>query len=258
MAEAVMLNAAELEHYRDFGFVVPDFRLPAETIASISGDHDRLVAAHPEFADYCPTVLAYDLAFLNYARIPAIVDMVGQVLGSDFALWNSSFFAKPALKGRRTPWHQDGEYWPVRPIATCTVWIAVDDSTPANGCLRVIKGSHKARRLFRHETNASQDLTLNQELAPSEFDERDAVDIVLKAGQVSLHDVFLVHGSEPNTSPNPRRGMTLRFMPTTSVFDRALAREQRLAKNTIGHEDRTLFLMRGGDRSGRNDFQMRL
>jgi hypothetical protein len=50
----------------------------------------------------------------------------------------------------------------------------------------------------------------------------------------------------------------LRFMPTTSVFDRALAREQRLAKNTIGHEDRTLFLMRGRDRSGKNDFQLRL
>jgi ectoine hydroxylase-related dioxygenase (phytanoyl-CoA dioxygenase family) len=253
-----MLSAAELKHYRDFGFVVPDFRLPAETIAAIRGDHDRLVAAHPKFADYCPTVLAYDPGFLNYARIPAIVDMVEQVLGPDFALWNSSFFAKPARRGRKTPWHQDGEYWPVRPIATCTVWIAVDDSTPANGCLRVIKGSHKAGRLFRHETNASQDLTLNQELAPSEFDERDAVDIVLEAGQVSLHDVFLVHGSEPNTSPNPRRGMTLRFMPTTSVFDRALAREQRLAKNTIGHEDRTLFLMRGIDRSGKNDFQLRL
>ncbi|HEX3501248.1 MAG TPA: phytanoyl-CoA dioxygenase family protein, partial [Stellaceae bacterium] len=245
-----MLTAVELEHYHEAGFVAPDSRLPGETIAAIRRDHDRLVAAHPEFADYCPTVLAYDLSFLNYARIPAIVDMVEQIPGPDFALWNSSFFAKPAFTGRKTPWHQDGEYWPVRPIATATVCIAVDDSTPENGCLRVISGSHKARRLFQHETNASNDLTLNQQLAPSEFDERDAVDIVLEAGQISLHDVFLVHGSEPNRSRKPRRGMTLRFMPTTSVFDRALAREQRIAKNTIGHEDRTLFLMRGRDRSG--------
>src|SRR5437763_3115438 len=189
-----MLNAAELAHYQENGFVVPDFRLPDETIAAIRRDHDRLVTAHPEFADYCPTVLAYDLSFLNYARIPAIVDMVEQILGPDFALWNSSFFAKPALTGRKTPWHQDGEYWPVRPIATCTVWIAVDDSTPENGCLQVIKGSHKPRRLFRHDTNASKDLTLNQELAASEFDARDAVDVVLRSGEVSLHDVFLVHG----------------------------------------------------------------
>jgi ectoine hydroxylase-related dioxygenase (phytanoyl-CoA dioxygenase family) len=253
-----MLTAAELAHYHENGFVVPDFRLPDETIVAIRRDHDRLVAAHPEFADYCPTVLAYDLSFLNYARIPAIVDMVGQILGPDFALWNSSFFAKPALTGRKTPWHQDGEYWPVRPIATATVWIAVDDSTPENGCLQVIKGSHRARRLFRHDTNTSKDLTLNQELASSEFDARDAVDIVLKSGEISLHDVFLVHGSEPNRSPKPRRGMTLRFMPTTSVFDRTLAREQRIAKNTIGHEERTLFLMRGRDLSGKNDFRLRL
>ena len=59
-------------------------------------------------------------AFLEFARTPGILDMVEQLIGSDFALWNSSFFAKPARNGRATPWHQDGEYWPIRPIATCT------------------------------------------------------------------------------------------------------------------------------------------
>jgi len=254
-----MLTEAELDHYREDGFVVPDFRLPEKTIDAIRADHTRLITERPEFVDYCPTVLAYDLSFLNYARIPAIVDMVEQILGPDFALWNSSFFAKPALKGRKTPWHQDGQYWPVRPVATCSVWIAVDDSTPENGCLQVIRGSHKSRRLLRHGLNTSQNLTLNQELDPSEYDEGDAIDIVLEAGQISLHGVYLVHGSEPNTSPKSRRGMTLRFMPTTSVFDRALARQQRINKKLgVGHEDRTLFLMRGRDRSGQNDFQLRL
>jgi Phytanoyl-CoA dioxygenase (PhyH) len=52
--------------------------------------------------------------------------VVSQVIGEDIALWNSSFFAKPARVGTKTPWHQDGEYWPIRPLATCTVWIAVD------------------------------------------------------------------------------------------------------------------------------------
>lgn len=254
-----MLSESELAHYRENGFVVPDFRLPAATIEAIRLDHTRLVERKPEFVDYCPTVLAHDLSFLNYARIPAIVDMVEQVIGSNFALWNSSFFAKPAFKGRKTPWHQDGEYWPIRPIATCTVWIAVDDSTKENGCLRVVRSSHRQRRLFQHKTNADRNLTLNQELEPSQYDERDAVDIILEAGQVSLHDVFLVHGSEANASPKPRRGMTLRFMPTSSVFDRALARRQRAEKQLpIGHEDRTLFLMRGADLSGKNDFTLRL
>jgi ectoine hydroxylase-related dioxygenase (phytanoyl-CoA dioxygenase family) len=254
-----MLSEAELARYHEDGWVVPDFRLPEAAIADIRAAQERLVARKPEYSDYCPALLAHDLSFLNYARIPEIVAMVGQVLGGDFALWNSSLFAKPAYKGSRTPWHQDGEYWPIRPIATCTAWIALDDSTPENGCLRVIRGSHNRRRLFRHKTNDGPGLSLNQELEPAEYDEKDACDIVLQAGQLSLHDVFLIHGSEPNRSPKPRRGMTLRFMPLTSVFDRDLARRQVEEMGLkIGHQDRTLWLMRGQDRTGRNDFRLRL
>jgi ectoine hydroxylase-related dioxygenase (phytanoyl-CoA dioxygenase family) len=183
--------------------------------------------------------------------------MVEQVLGSHFALWNSSFFAKPAVNGRATPWHQDGEYWPIRPVATCTVWIAIDDATTKNGCLKLIPGSHKKETLLKHETNPDPNLTLNQELLSSEFDESQAVNLVLKPGQMSLHDVRIVHGSEENTSSHPRRGMTLRYMPLTSVFDRRLAATQSKSMGFKAHEERTLFLMRGTDQTGENDFRLR-
>ena len=253
----MMLTKTQLEQYQEDGYVVPDYRLPDETIEAIREDHDRLLAGHPEYVNYCPNVLAFDLAFLNHARIPAVLDMVEQVLGPDFALWNSSIFAKPAVDGYATPWHQDGEYWPIRPLATCTVWIAVDDATRENGCLRFIRGSHRSGRLLSHRTNSSPDLTLNQELVDSEYDEKEAVDLVLEAGQISLHDVFLAHGSEANNSPHPRRGMTLRYMPTTSIFDREIARRLADEKGIMDHTQRTLFLMRGGDPSGRNDFRLR-
>lgn len=253
-----MLTDTQVARYHADGYVIPGYRLDDATLARIRADHDRLIGMHPEFADYCPNLLAYDLSFLNYARDPEILDMVEQLIGPDVALWNSSFFAKPAVNGRKTPWHQDGEYWPIRPVATCTAWIAIDASTPENGCLRVIRGSHKTERLLEHRTNRAPDLTLNQELLPSEFDETEAVDLVLEAGQLSLHDVRLVHGSEANRSDKPRRGMTLRFMPTTSVFDRELAVRQTQEKALqVGHAERTLYLMRGTDRSGKNDFRMR-
>ena len=252
-----MLTNEQLEHYRQDGYVVPEFRLPHDSIEEIREAHDRLIARHPEFLNYCPNVLAFDLAFLNHARIPEVLDMVEQILGPDFALWNSSFFAKPARNGQATPWHQDGEYWPIRPLATCTVWIAVDDATRENGCLRFIRGSHRDKRLLSHHTNPSPDLTLNQELSAQEYDESEAVDLVLEAGRISLHDVFLAHGSEANRSPHPRRGMTLRYMPTTSVFDREMAGRLHRDKGIMDHTDRTLFLMRGGDRSGENDFRLR-
>ena len=132
--------------------------------------------------------------------------------------------------------------------------MAVDDSHRDNGCLRVLPGSHRARSLRRHRTNASPDLTLDQELSPNELDEREAVDLVLKAGQVSLHDIYLAHGSEPNRSPWPRRGMTMRIMPTTSVYDRALAHEMHGERETVNQTNNPLLLLRGVDRSGKNDF----
>ena len=240
-----MLTPQQLTHYHEQGFVIPDFRLPVSTIQSIKDDFAQLLVRYPEFRQNCPALLTYDTSFLNYARNPDILDMVAQILGEDIAIWNSSYFGKPAHDGKRVPWHQDGRYWPIRPLASCSVWIAIDDSTTESGCLRIIPGSHKSRRLFKHESNPSDDLVLPLELLQSEFDENTAVDIVLESGQISLHDVFLAHGSEPNTSGKSRRGMTLRFFPTTSVYERDIEG---------GGQPRSLFLMRGTDQSKRNDF----
>ena len=56
----------------------------------------------------------------------------------------------------------------------------------------IAQGAGTARAQHR----GSDDVTLNQELDAGEFNEADAVDLVLKAGQISLHDVYLLHGSE--------------------------------------------------------------
>jgi len=250
-----MLTEREIDRYHNSGYVVPDFQLEVNTLEEIGFYHDHLIEKNPEFSDYCPAVLCYETAFLKFARIPEILDMVEQLIGPNFALWNSSFFAKPAKIGSKTPWHQDGEYWPVRPLATCSVWVAVDHSTEENGCLRVIPGSHKNRRLRPHDYNGADGLSLPLELKSDEYDESSAENIVLRAGQISLHDVYLVHGSEPNRSERSRRGMTLRYMPTTSVFDRSLDTNKRYGR--LAMSERTLYLMRGIDQSKQNDFRVR-
>jgi ectoine hydroxylase-related dioxygenase (phytanoyl-CoA dioxygenase family) len=251
-----MLTEQQIAQYHEDGFVTADYRLPESVLNDIRAAHTRLVERHPEFSDYCSALLAYDTWFLTVARRPEILDMVCQVIGDDVALWNCSFFAKPAKVGTRTPWHQDGEYWPIRPLATCTVWIAVDRSTPENGCLRVIPGSHRSKQLARHQENNAAGLALNLELEADAFDESQAEDILLEPGQVSLHDVYLYHGSEPNTSDHPRRGLTLRYMPTTSVYrHNEKTRFQR--EGVLEMSQRTIYLMRGTDKSGENDFRMR-
>ena len=74
---------------------------------------------------------------------------------------------------------------------------------------------------------------------------------------ISLHDAYLSHGSAANRSSRSRRCLTLRFMPTSSVFDREWSSRMAEEKGLIDHAERTLFLMRGRDLSGENDYRVR-
>jgi ectoine hydroxylase-related dioxygenase (phytanoyl-CoA dioxygenase family) len=260
------LTAAEIAQYRDEGWVVPAFTLPATQVAALREalekllrDNpgvrpEKLVSAHIE-GDNGEGVRG-SAAFLGLARDPAIVELVSGVIGDDVILWGCHVFCKPAGEGYETPWHQDGHYWPIRPLATCTVWVALEPSTPANGCLRVIPGSHRGQRLHEHLSEDRTDLTLNQRLAAGSFDEDRAVDITLQPGQMSLHDVYMIHGAAANRSAQRRTGVALRYMPSTSVFDRQLRPVDGRSGVPVDFARRPLWLLRGVDRSGRNDFEI--
>ena len=87
-----MLTERDINLYNESGYVVPDFQLDAEIVEEIGFYHDHLIKKHPEYSDYCPAVLCYETGFLKFARIPEILDMVEQLIGPDFALWNSGFW----------------------------------------------------------------------------------------------------------------------------------------------------------------------
>ena len=249
-----MLTREQIEHFHRDGYVIPDFRIPEATLQVMDTHVSAFLERHPAFRDNCPAMLLHDVSFARYSQIPGLLEMATQLIGPDLALWNMSLFAKPPGNGKATPWHQDGEYWPIRPLATCSVWIAIDDATPANGCLQVIRGSHCAKQLAAHHTNPSDDVTLHQELNADTFDPRDAVNIELERGQVSLHDVYLMHGSAPNHSAHKRRGMTLRLMPTSSVYDRQVAAQMHASRGGNSLADHPVLLLRGKDRSAATQF----
>ena len=79
--------------------------------------------------------------------------------------------------------------------------------------------------------------------------------MTLKRGQISLHDVYLVHGSEANNSSMARRAVTMRFMPTSSVFDHQMVKDKNLFSklNASKYQDRKIYHMRGRDISGKNN-----
>ena len=205
-----MISSEEIQRYKEDGYLIPDFTMPEKDLVEIEELHNSLVEKEPKFRNYCPAILLHDKRFLKYCLNNEILNIVEQLIGKNFALWNSSFFAKPALNGQATPWHQDGQYWPIRPLATCSVWLAIDEATTENGCLKFIKGSHKDKKLKKHKYNKNENLTLHQEILKSEYKKENTVNLILKRGQISLHDVYMVHGSEANNSPSSRRAMTMR------------------------------------------------
>lgn len=260
------LSDAERGRWERDGYVVPAWRLPQAKVDAMRAALDRLIADNPGIRPE-KLVSAHiegrnaegvhgSRAFLDLARDPELVELVSGAIGEDVILWGCQVFCKPGGDGLETPFHQDGHYWPIRPLATCTIWLALDPSTRENGCLRVIPGSHRERRLYAHLREDRSDLVLTQRISDPAFRESDAVDVELEPGQMSLHDVYMIHGANVNRSPRRRAGVAIRYMPGTSVFERDLIAPGDASGYRVDFSTRPLWLLRGQDRTGRNDFRV--
>ncbi len=263
------LSPAEIEQYQREGWLVPQWRLPAPKVAAMREALDELLRRNPGVRP--EKLVSAHVArasgdngegvrgvsdFLDLARDPTIVDHVAELIGDDVILWGAHVFCKPAGEGYETPWHQDGHYWPIRPLATCTAWVALEPSTRANGCLRVVPGSHRDKALHPHLHEDRTDLTLQQRMADGCFDEAQALDIELQPGQMSLHDIYMIHGAAANTSAQRRTGVALRYMPASSHFDRRLKPVDGKTGVAVNFARRPLWLVKGVDACGLNDFSV--
>ncbi len=141
---------------------------------------------------------------------PRIVACVRDILGENVVGWGSHYFCKMPHDGKVVPWHQDASYWPLTPSKTVTVWLAIDDADVENACMRFIPGSHHKGHLTYELKEESADAVLNQEVVNA-LDFGEPVNVELKAGEISMHNDLLLHGSEANESERRRCGLTLRY-----------------------------------------------
>ena len=129
-----MLTEQQIATYRNDGLVVPDYHIPEDALRRMRRLLVEMLRADEELsADYLGALTQHHPGWLEFAKLPPIVDAVTSLLGDDVALWTSTLFGKPARGGKATPWHQDGQYWPIKPLVTCSVWVALDDSDRDNG-----------------------------------------------------------------------------------------------------------------------------
>jgi len=134
-----------------------------------------------------------------------------------------------------------------------SVWIAIDEVTVENGCMRYIPGSHKAGQV-PHGFSDREDLGVSIFAEPAYIDAANARDHTLQPVQFSLHHMFLVHDSPPNRSGQRRAGYSIRYMPASSHYDLSQMVGSQSNQYDFDLVSRPIYLVRGEDRDGKNDF----
>ena len=248
------LTPDQVASFNRDGYLLPKEPVfPQDEFDALKKHFDEKVAALPP--DVRPESMDVphfsDTDLFRWVLSDAVLDLVEPIIGPDIALFSTHFICKPKGDGRRVPWHEDSAYWKplVTPAEIVTVWLAIDPSTLKNGCMKVIPRTHaEGRKGFSDYV----DVNPVENVFPTEIDPRQrreelAVPCVLDAGQCSLHDARLMHGSDANTSDIRRCGYTMRFMgthvklnPDIADFHHIyLARGKDKAGNTYGDPTKT-------------------
>jgi non-heme Fe2+,alpha-ketoglutarate-dependent halogenase len=201
------------------GIVFPIFVLPPDKTAAYQACFAEMeqIAGRPLGRVGHPAMhfaWAYRLA-----TEPAVLDAVEEVIGPDLLLAGSLVLCKYPRDPGFVSWHQDNYYSNLHLTPSLSAWIALRDSTSENGCMRVVRGSHQGGVLPHAEKgDVNNLLKLGQEIEV-EVNEDDAVDVVLREGEMSLHHAAIIHGSRPNRSDTQRLGFIVRYV--TSSYDLA-------------------------------------
>lgn len=235
-----------IDAYRRDGWMKVGKILTDEELGEVRDHVDDLVARlkpgeRPENFDMLHLKDPY---MMDLCRHPRILDLIEQFIGPNIVLFASHLICKPGGDGKAAPWHQDSTYWPLEPMEIMTLWLAIDESTPENGCMRVIPGTHTLGELDHVQQDTDANI-LHLGLDISRFSDRPIIDCMLAPGECTLHEARLVHGSAPNTSTKRRAGYTMRFMPASTKLIRDRERF---------YENHPIFLLRGSDPEGNNQY----
>lgn len=211
-----MLTEAALRQYREQGYYAPVRVMPGEEAAALRRRLEDFEAGAGILSGKLRHKSHLLFTWLNdLVRHPRILDAVEDIVGPNILCWGSSFFIKEARNPGFVSWHQDSTYWGLDPADVVTAWVALSDSKAANGAMRVIPGTHLMDQVPHRDTFRTENLLSRGQEIMVEVDESRAAMLELQAGEMSLHHVRLIHGSDPNPSDLRRIGFAIRYIPTS-------------------------------------------
>ena len=239
-----MLTAAQAAAFERDGYLFP---LRAFSAAEARSYRDALETYEAETGDAIHSNMRHKVHLLfrwadEVVHHPRILDAVEDILGPDLLCWTTNFFIKEANDPAFVSWHQDSTYWGLEPADVVTAWVAFTDAPVESGAMKFLPGSHKLDQISHRDTYAADNLLTRGQEIEMTVDEARAVDVPLKAGEFSLHHIRLVHGSEPNTTPDRRIGLAVRYIPTyvrqVKIDDSAVLVRGRDRYGNFEHEPR--------------------
>ncbi|MCW5655821.1 phytanoyl-CoA dioxygenase family protein [Hydrogenophaga sp.] len=226
---------APLERYHADGYTFPLRVIDSDKAASyrrrLEASQAALGGRFSGIYTQKPHLLFTWLAEL--ASEPGVLDLVEKIIGPDILLWSTEFFIKQPGDGRYVPWHVDDTYWHIEPEIQTTVWIALSDVGPDNGPLRYIPGSHLEARRPIVSAPSADNMLISGQMAQG-IDETHAVDVLLRAGEASIHDSRALHASGRNTGRDARVGIAARYI-ATSVRSTAMRESALLVRGVDRH-----------------------
>jgi hypothetical protein len=221
VTEPRVLTREHIGHYNEHGYVKPIDLFDAPEIASVRAFFDEILTRTLRAGRTSYSIVS---AHMKYGAVydllthPRTVALAKDILGDDVIGWGAQFFCKMPSDGKIISWHQDASFWPLSPSKTVTIWLAIDDASQENACMRFIGGSHRLGHLTWRLSDDDEQSVLNQTVeSPERFG--PVVYDELRAGQVSLHSDLLLHGSDKNLSNRRRCGLTLRYCSSDVASD---------------------------------------
>jgi len=204
-----ILTAEQIASYEELGFLdsIPilsaseadRFRGEVEkTCAALGGRVTRLDGPHLYFR------WAWELS-----THPRVLDCMEQLIGPNIMLKSTRLFYKFGHSDSFVGWHQDGLTERVADAYVPAIWLGLTPATAENGCLRVVPGSHRLG-LVPHADIPNPD-NLTTQGATAQVPIKAPHDVVMKAGEMSLHHPLMLHASNPNRSPEARIGFSATY-----------------------------------------------
>lgn len=190
-----LFSLAEVEELREHFFRINQEQ---HALRECDAKSDNTVAQGDPLAQY-PRVMqphrwdATSLQWMIDARLNTW--LTGIFDREPYAVQTMFYFKPPGARGQAL--HQDQFYLRVDPGTCVAAWMAVDRCEEANGCLRIVPGTHDIPVLCT--VDADRDISFTNdtvELPPG----YDPIPLVMDPGDVLFFNGQLVHGSYPNST----------------------------------------------------------